>query len=187
MLTSLRHAALLLALTSSLALGGDVRAEEGELALSLGAGAWLGSMTVDEAEVFSVAPTGVVAIRYGLDDFWQIGGSLSSGVALSGDHDPGFLGMAHAEVYYFLDVVTWVLWGVGGVGVVARDAHPDVLAGEASAPVFDASAVVGVGLDYRPAREWSVGAAFRYQLVLTDLDRTAPTAHVALMYTLYFQ
>jgi len=185
--TFLRHAAFLLSLTSAVALTSSAHAEEGELALSLGAGAWLGSVTIDDAEVFSVAPTGMVTIRYGLDDFWQIGGSLAGGVALSGDHDPGFLGMAHVEVYYFLDVVTWVLWGVAGVGAVARDAHPDVLAGDSSGPVFDASAVVGLGLDYRPAREWSVGAQFRYQFVVTDLDRTAPTAHVALMYTLYFQ
>lgn len=187
--TPLRRSAILSCLAALLLLAPAARAEEGELALSLGAGAWLGSTTVDDQEVFSTAPTGVVALRYGLDDFWQIGGSLVAGVALSGDHDPGLLAMAHVEAYYFLDVVTWVLWAVAGAGVLARDAHPDVLSAAAtgSKPGFDASAVVGLGLDYRPEREWSVGVTFRYELVLTDLDRTSPTAHIALTFTQYFE
>jgi len=183
---TLRCALILSALLTATA-PSAARAETGELALSLGAGTWVGSATVGDSEIVTTAPTGVVALRYGLDDFWQIGASVAAGVGLSADHDPGFLGLAHLEAYYFVDIITWVLWGVAGVGVLARDAHPDVLAGTASAPALDLTAAVGLGLDYRPDRDWSVGGVFRYTFVLTDLDRTAPSAHLALCWTWYFE
>ena len=179
--------ALILATLAPLTLPRPARAEAGELAVSLGAGAWVGAATVGDREIVTTAPTGLVSLRYGLDDAWQLGGSVAVGVGLSGDHDPGLLGLAHLEAYYFLDVITWVLWAVAGVGVLARDAHPDALAGTDSALGLDASAVVGLGLDYRPERTWSVGGVVRYELVLTDLDRTAPTLHAALAWTLYFE
>lgn len=163
------------------------RAEEGELALTLGVGAWIESATVGDLEIASVAPVALAALRYGLSDFWQLGGSLSAGVSLSGDHDPAFVGTAHLEAYYFLDVVTWVLYAVAGAGVLVREAHPDVLAGTSSGPGADLSLLAGLGLDYRSAREWSLGLTIRYHVIVTDLERTSPSLAATLGWTAYFE
>ncbi len=117
----------------------------------------------------------------------QLGGYLAAGVALSGDHDPAFVGHAGAEAQLFIDVITWVAYAVAGAGALVRDAHADSLSEQDPGLRIDATAHLGLGLDYRPARDWSVGGVARYQLVLTDLDRTAPTFDVALAYTLYFE
>lgn len=187
MSTSRRLLASLVALSLGAA-PAIAHAEEGELALSVGPALWLGSTDLAEGAVTSVAPLGFAALRYGLDDYWQIGGSIAAGAALSGDHDPGFVGLAHAEAYYFVDIITWVLWAVVGVGVLARDVHPDLAADpERAGPAFDLSVTFGLGLDYRPARAWSVGASFRYQVVATDFDRTSPTGVIALTWTSYFE
>ncbi|MCA9516335.1 MAG: porin family protein [Myxococcales bacterium] len=180
-------AAILTALLAVAGAASPAHAEEDELALTLGAGAWIESATVGDAEIASVAPIALVGLRYGLSDFWQLGGSVTAGVSLSGDHDPAFVGTAHLEAYYFLDVVTWVLYGMAGAGVLVRDAHPDVLAGTASGPGFDLSVLAGLGLDYRPARDWSLGLAIRYHVVVTDLDRTSPTLSATLGWTAYFE
>ncbi|MFT7580079.1 MAG: hypothetical protein ACI9MR_001746 [Myxococcota bacterium] len=167
-------------------------AEVDEFAVSVGPALWLSSATPtfaddSQLEVTSVAPAVHLGLRYGLTDFWQIGGSIGGGLALSGDHDPSFVGYAHTEAYYFLDALTWVVYGVAGVGVLARGQHPDVLVGTADGLRFDLSAALGAGLDYRPARDWSVGGAFRYHLVLTDFERTAPQFELAFTYTSYFE
>jgi len=183
--TPRRLGRLALALTTLALSAAPAHAEEGEWALSLGPGAWIASTTVGDEEVATVAPTAHLAARYGLDDFWQLGVAVDAGVALSAGHDPAFVGMAHLQAYYFLDVVRWVLWASAGVGALVRGAHPEVLLGAQTGAGVDLSAVVGLGLDYRPARDWSLGLTARYHLVLTDLDRTAPAVVLAVAWTTY--
>ncbi len=161
-------------------------AEAGELAVTVGLGTLLNSTTVSTGEVFTVAPELMGAIRFGLDDFFQVGLSTMVGVGISPDHDAGLVTQTYAEVYAFLDVFTWVPYLVAGAGVVFRQPSPE----EIEAPgVGGARADLGVhlgfGLDYRPERDWSVGAQLRYVLLVSDLSRSAPTLDVAATLTFY--
>ena len=120
------------------------------------------------------------SFRYGLGDFWQLGGTLQAGVGF-GAGGPGFVGVASFDLHWIVDIVTWVPYLSLSAGALTRAPSP------AAGFRLDASVGIGGGLDYRPERTWSVGFAARAEFPLTDLARTPVTYFAALTWTTYFE
>lgn len=160
----------------------SARAEAGESALTLGPlFRGLSEATPDTDAVFRPAFGLEARYRYGLDDFFQLGLALDLGLATDSATGPAFVGALTAEVHYVIDIVTWVPYVTLGLGTLVRDAVPG-----ASALRPDLIATFGGGLEYRPARDHAFDLHGRYELALTDLDRTSSFS-VVLGYTLFFE
>lgn len=168
-------AALLLAPASA-------HAEAAESALTLGPLLRGLTETAPGAEAAFRPAFGLEArYRYGLDDFFQVGLALDLDLTT----DPAFVGALAAEVHYVIDIVTWVPYVSLGLGALVRDAVP-TSADTTSAPRADLLATLGGGLEYRPARDYAFDLHGRYELVLTDFDRSSSFS-VVLGYTLFFE
>jgi len=166
-------------------------AEDGEWALSVGPSyRGISEATGDDQTVLRSAPGVLVRARYGVGDFFQIGASLDAGVALPTSHSPvAPVAAALFEVHYVIDIVTWVPFVSAGVGALLRGGVPhegitkDVDDAELR---VDLAVTLGGGLEYRPARDWAVGFAGRYELVVTDFER-ADAFSLTLFYTTFFE
>jgi hypothetical protein len=149
------------------------RAERGELQLAptLGVATWDTRLPAG-GSVSRLAVVGGLELGYAVSDFWQIALTTRGGPALLGDPrvELGFL--ASLEMRYVIDAVTWVPYLCGGAGVLVRSLGPDAYAG-GQGPAADLVLHLGLGVDYRPARAFSIGAAIRYHLAVTDLVRTS--------------
>jgi len=168
-----------------------VHAEDDEWALSVGPSyRGLSEATGDDTTTFRSAPGALVRLRYGVGDFFQIGASLDAGVALATDFsNVAPIAAAFFEVHYIIDIVTWVPFISAGIGPLLRGAvpHEGMTKDKDDAELrVDLALTVGGGLEYRPAREWAVGFAGRYELVVTDFDR-ADAFSLTLVYTLFFE
>lgn len=177
----------LLALAST-----PARAEDDEWALSVGPAFRGISEAVGDGDTqLRAAPGALVRVRYGIGDFFQLGASLDAGVALPTGHNSALAPIAAAlfEVHYVLDIVTWVPFVSAGIGALMRGGVPpegvmkDLDDGELR---VDLAVTVGGGLEYRPAREWAIGFAGRYELVVSDFDR-ADAFSLSLFYTSFFE
>jgi len=158
----------------------SARAEMDEWQLSFGAG--YRGVVLDVDPGLSIHAPGVaLGGWYGLDDYWQLGGGLQAGIGIpvadeGAAPDAGFVGAVTAEARYVLDIVEWVPHLGAAVGALwngVGDGAVDLIVG------------AGLGIDYRPARDWSVGLVGRFDLALTDLDGVSATYHVALVYSLH--
>lgn len=168
-----------------LALAAPAHAEDDEWALSLGPSyRGISEATGDDATTLRSAPGALVRLRYGVGDFFQIGASLDAGVALATDTSAlAPVAAAFFELHYVIDIVTWVPFVSAGVGALVRGQVPAAPEPELR---VDLAVTVGGGLEYRPARDWAVGFAGRYELVVTDFDR-ADAFSLTLFYTLFFE
>ena len=164
------------------------RAEADEWTVSLGAfyrGLSTHDATAGAGYINALGAAG--AFRYGLDDFWQLGGSLHAGIALgtppgaSGASSIGFLGTASVELHWVVDIVTWVPYLTLSAGALARAGGPT------DGVRLDALVGVGGGIDYRPDRSWSVGLVARAEFPVTDLARTPVTYFATLTWSTYFE
>ena len=176
-----------------MACGAAAHAEMDEWQLSLGP-AYRGIVYDVDPSLALHAPGATFGGWYGLDDFWQLGGAVHAGVAFPiGDAaatlEPAPLAAATVEVRYVLDIVEWVphvdlaagvMWSGSGRGQPAS-AGPS----GSSDGAFDAIVGVGLGLDYRPARDWSLGLTGRYDFVLSDWDGVSAAYLVTLVYSFY--
>lgn len=167
----------------ALAAAGPARAEWQEWQLSLGTG--YRGLAIDGDRQMTVHAPGVfVGAWYGVDDYWQLGAALDAGLGLpvvsdgGPTPDPAFLGAARVEARYVLDIVEWVPHLSASVGALFDDvgdgARVDLIVG------------AGLGIDYRPARDWSVGLLGRFDAALTDPDGVGVGWQVALVYSLHF-
>jgi hypothetical protein len=170
-----------------LAVPAGAGADEGELRVSVGAGVLL-PVTALDAETSLTRPTPIldVAAVYAITDFWQIGLALRGGVALGGGRDPEGVGHVLLDGRFVIDALTWVPWLTFGAGLLVRQDGTDAYLGSGSGPDVDPTAHVGLGVDWRPARQWSLGAVARYHLVLTELDVTTGPVEISLFGSLYF-
>ena len=149
----------------------SVHAEQGEHALSVGI-SWLTLTHPDAGEAsFRMGGAADLGYRYALDDFWEIGGVITLGVDAGGDPKAGFIGHALFETRYVIDALTWVPYLCAGVGALARTSSPHTWV-EGSHVSVDLSAHAGLGVEWRPARSWSLGIVGRYHLVPTDFSAT---------------
>lgn len=173
-----RAALVALALLAAASHTRPARAEAEESALTLGPLFRGLSETAPGADAAFRPAFGLEArYRYGLDDFFQVGLALDLGLA----PDPAFVGALTAELHYVIDIVTWVPYVSVGLGTLVRDAVPGATAARA-----DLLATIGGGLEYRPARDFALDLHGRYELALTDFDRTSSFS-VVLGYTLFFE
>ncbi len=155
------------------------RAEEDESVL------WGGLQSVNwtraEASTASSATalTAVIGARYGVDDFWELAAQLSGGANLTESTRGDGLGMASLEARYTIDALTWVPWVCAGVGVLARaDVGDQDLR-------LDMAAHLGVGLDYRPERDWGLSFSARVHSPLTDPERSSGPLETTIAYAWY--
>jgi hypothetical protein len=153
---------LLLTLPSSKA-----RGEAGETVVHGGVQALQWTQVDTEPASSAAALGGAVGVRHGLDDFWEVALQLGGGAGIS---DPGSghpMGTIHLEARYIIDALTWIPWISAGAGALAR------LGGKNVDARTDATAHLGVGLDYRPRRSWGLSASFRVHQALTDQEATS--------------
>jgi opacity protein-like surface antigen len=159
----------------------SARAEYDEWAVSFGPSYRGLSEAWDDTTVFRSAPGAMVRVRYGVDDFFQIGASLEANLALATDASTlGPIGAAFFEVHYVVDIVTWVPFVSAGIGGLVRTSVPN------DDTRFDLALMVGGGLEYRPERDWALGFTGHYDFVVTDFER-ADAFSLALVYTLFFE
>lgn len=147
----------------------------------------------DEEHVFSVAPRYATMIaaadgtddihgvglsfgyRYGLTDFWTL---LADATYAFFPAEVEHLSFVRVGATYTIDALEWVPWvGLAVGGYVLPDADSR----------FDGGASVGVGVDYRPQRGWSVGVDVWYHALFTHLDRTPATLTVGLRLSWYLR
>lgn len=152
-------------------------AEMDEWQLAVGADYRSLILTGDPDDLTIHVPGVDLGLWYGIDDYWQLGGSLQAGVALPDGGDAGALGSVALEVRYILDIVEWVPHFTVGVGALGSSVGERV----------DLIAGIGGGLDYRSSRELSVGVDFRYDFVLTDFDAVTATFHAGLVVSVHFE
>jgi hypothetical protein len=155
-----------LAVTPAPARGG----EPGERRLSGAVATYSTSTTLDAQTVlphlFVLAD---VALTWSIDHYWELGLAVRGGGAVAAGDRPE--GIAHAllDCRYVIDAMTWSPWLTIGVGALLRTRGTLAYRGdEAAVPDVDLTLHAGLGLDYRPSREWSVGLVVRYNLAVTD-------------------
>jgi hypothetical protein len=153
----------------ALALPAGARAEVGEWALTLGAGA-----TGITSEPLVIAPTLSAGLRYGASDFWILGATLDAGPRFADGLDGGHA-LATAEAVYAIDIVTWVPRLSVGLGALVT------LADESR---IDLALTAGLGLEYRADRDWALLFTGRY-LYLPTAEQSAFS--FVFGYTLYFE
>lgn len=171
-------------LTVASALGalapGAARADMEEWQLALG-GDYRSLVLAGSPDDVTVHAPGIAAgCWYGVDDYWQLGGSLQAGVGIpvpSASADLGAVASVAFEARYVLDIVEWVPHATAAVGALYDGVGARV----------DLTVGLGGGIDYRPDRGWGLGVDFRYDFVLTDLTGVGTAFHAALTYSSYFE
>ncbi len=146
-------------------------AEEGESAWSVGAGLMTFTHARPEGTVVRLAPIADVAYRYAVDDFWELGVAPAAGPGFGGDYPAEAVGRALFETRYVIDALTWVPYLCFGIGVLARGDGPSKWDGHQQ-PSVDMTGHAGLGVEWRPARSWSLGLVAKYHATITDLDQT---------------
>ena len=116
-----------------------------------------------------------VGYRYGLTDFW---GLLTDGAYAFLPYGAGVdhLGFLRFGTTYNIDATEWVPWLGLTVGVYALSTL--------DMPV-DGGAAVGAGVDYRPARSYSVGIDFWYHALFLHLEQIPATITIGLRVSWY--
>ena len=127
----------------------------------------------------SGAMAGAVGARYGLDDFWELAAQLGAGATVIGADRGALFGVAFLEARYTIDALTWVPWVCAGGGTIVRDA----LDGDSLRA--DVTGHLGVGTDYRPAREWGLSFAMRAHVPFTDPGRSSGPVELTAAYAWY--
>ena len=146
-------------------------AEEGEHAFSAGVALLTMTHPAELGPELRLAPVGEVGYRYAIDDFWELGAKLSLGVSLGGRQPEAMVGHGFFESRYVIDALTWVPYLCFGVGALVRQGGPRVWAGS-SGPSVDISAHAGLGVEWRPARAWSLGVEAKYVIAFSDIKAT---------------
>lgn len=164
------------------------RAEADEWALSLGP-VYRGLVEPagdGERTIYRSALGGFARLRYGLDDFFQIGGSLDVDLGFANDVSPyAAIAAAFFEVHYVVDIVTWVPYVTLGVGGLMRGAAPE---DDHTELHVEPALTLGGGLEYRPARDFAVDFSGRYELVLLHPSLESMSGFsFALTYTFFFE
>lgn len=152
-------------------------AEEGEHALSAGIGVLMTSHAPEVGPSQRFAPVVEIAYRYAVDDFWELGGHVGVGIDVGGDVTESSIGFMFFESRYVIDALTWVPYLCIGLGALLREDGPRVWSGEAG-PTLDLTGHAGLGVEWRPARSWSLGLVAKYHLALTDIKGTTGPIHV---------
>ena len=147
------------------------RAEAGETVLSTGVELLMLNHALPDGAVSRLAPLIELSFRHAVDDFWELGGTLAMGFGLGGGQEAEAVGRAAFESRFVIDALTWVPFLSFGLGVLFRGDGPRGWDG-GPRPALDITGHLGGGLEWRPARAWSVGVGIRYHAVLTDLGDT---------------
>ena len=142
-------------------------AEQGEHALSAGAGLLTMAHAPGVGPEQRFAPVIEVAYRYAVDDFWELGANLGAGVGIGGEVPEASLGFIAFESRYVIDALTWVPYLCFGLGALLREDGPRAWSGDGG-PTLDVTGHAGLGVEWRPARSWSLGLVAKYHLALTD-------------------
>jgi len=148
---------------------GVARADQGEWQFGAGGGAYMGAATDDGGRV---APIGALSVTYALTDYWQLGLGVVAGAEVLAPTGPHGLAHVLLDGRFVLDAMTWVPYFTFGVGALIRDDPLDQRT--------DMTAHVGLGVDYRPSRQWSAGLIARYHFVLTDFAATVGPVEISL-------
>ena len=161
-------------------------AEAGEVMLSASVGTQLTQFSTEQSvqSTLEVAPILSIAAAFAVTDYWQVGGQLGGGVTATGSRTPQGVVHGLALVRYVIDALRWVPMLEVGVGVRARAGEAEVDRTH-TGPSAEFTAHAGFGLEYRPARVWSVGGVFRYHLVPTQLPQVTGPFEVTLGVTWY--
>jgi hypothetical protein len=152
-------------------------AEQGEHALSAGVGLLTMAHPAEVGPEQRFAPVAEIAYRYAVDDFWELGGNVGVGIGVGGDVPEASVGFMFFESRYVIDAMTWVPYLCVGLGALLREDGPRVWAGERG-PTLDLTGHAGLGVEWRPARSWSLGLVAKYHLALTDVMGTTGPIHV---------
>jgi len=111
--------------------------------------------------------------RYGLSDFFTL--LVDGGYAIL-PAEVEHLAFVRVGATYTIDALEWVPWlGLAVGGYVAPD--PDTR--------LDGGASVGLGVDYRPQREWSVGLDAWYHALFRQLEEVPAVLTVGVNLTWY--
>ena len=156
------------------------QAEDDEWALSIGPAFRGLSETIATGEhQFRAAPGLCARLRYGVGDFFQLGGRIDVGLGIPTDASRlALVTSALFEVHYVIDIVTWVPFLTLGLGALLRDAVPE--RGLRMDPVL----ALGGGLEYRPTRDEALGFTAGYDWMPFDGDSAFS---LALVYTRFFE
>jgi len=155
------------------------RAEADESALWAGLQSvgWTRAETPSASSSMTMA--GVLGVRYGVDDFWELAAQLGGGANVSESARGAGLGIAILEARYTIDALTWVPWVCAGVGAIGRDGAND------GAARLDMIAHFGVGTEYRPERDWGLSFSARVHSPLTDPERSSGPVELTVAYAWY--
>ena len=181
-----RHALILaVCLGSMLVAPNQAFAEEGEHALSAGASLMVLTHPSDAGGMLRFAPGAGIGYRYAIDDFWELGASLTLGGSLGADKPEAFIGHALFESRYVIDALTWVPYLCFGLGALVRGGGPRLWESGMS-PSVDLTGHAGLGVEWRPARSWSIGLEAKYVVVLSDISQTTGPVQVRASASWYF-
>jgi hypothetical protein len=170
---------------------GDARAEAGSWALDAGVG--YRAVASPGGGTTHIATT-VLGLHRWLDEAWQVGFGLEVGQVsnTSGESSltaggGGPWGVGELTLRWALDAFTWVPFAQVGLGAVVREVsevdHDVVMTSGRLDP-----AVSGVlGVDWRPARAWSLGARLGGGLMPLAADDARWLARAELCATLHIE
>ncbi len=156
-----RLASLVVGLGAACALAGASRAESGAWAVDAGAGYRAVAGWAGETQHIATAVTG---LHRWLDDAWQVGLGLevgrvlgtSGGAALAAGGG-GPWGAGELTLRWTLDAFTWVPFVQLGVGAVVREVTEIDTDLVMTSSRLDPAVTGALGVDWRPARAWSLG------------------------------
>jgi opacity protein-like surface antigen len=155
------------------------RADKGEWQMAVGLGTHTLVTSTGNNATTQLAPTIQLGVAYALTDYWQLAIELFGGAEVLLKDGPGGFAQALIEARFVFDALTWVPYVGLGFGTTVRDApSSDIIA-------TDATAHVGIGVDYRPSRRWSIGLSARYNFLLTDFDGSTGPIQTTITFKLY--
>ena len=158
---------------------GASRADKGEWQMAAGLGTHILVTSNGSTSTTQLAPTLQLGVAYAITDYWQLAIQLYGGAEVLQEKGPGGFAQALIEARFVLDALTWVPYLSVGFGTTVRDnPAPDATA-------TDATAHLGIGVDYRPKRKWSIGLDARYNFLLTDFKGTTGPIQTTLTFKLY--
>ena len=162
------------------------RAEAGEWAWSVGGSVLSWQAEEQGALERRTAPGVALAVRVSPDDFWDLAMGIDGGAGFGGEDGPVAVGRFYAEARYVLDALTWVPWVCAGAGGLI---HGDFGSAGSSEDEISAAITVhlGVGIAYRPRREWSLDLAYRKHTMATDIEGMAGPTEVAVTWSQYLE